>query len=287
MASAGGPDDHWAAEIRRFLDDALHSRLIDDTVYYRLVIELQHRTEERAAAVRSEPGSVRAGREELLWPELTVPPRASVSSQTLPPPPKASVPIVPNWWKEPQPAPEWRPQWAEWVGAVRALLASELALHGLAYLGVVLTFIGAFGFVVFAYGELDRSLRPVAEAVVPLVCFVTAWFLRRQQAPHVAAGLEFLGGLLLPLVAYASLVDDVALPPTSSERRWSRRSRWYLWRCAAATPHGRRSTRLRRSGSSLRRWPGRSSGRSGSRSPMNRSRASPSGRRTSGRWPRT
>ena len=213
MASAGGPDDHWAAEIRRFLDDALHSRLIDDTVYYRLVIELQHRTEERAAAVRSEPGSVRAGREELLWPELTVPPRASVSSQTLPPPPKASVPIVPNWWKEPQPAPEWRPQWAEWVGAVRALLASELALHGLAYLGVVLTFIGAFGFVVFAYGELDRSLRPVAEAVVPLVCFVTAWFLRRQQAPHVAAGLEFLGGLLLPLVAYASLVDDVALPP--------------------------------------------------------------------------
>ena len=102
---------------------------------------------------------------------------------------------------------------AEWVGAVRALLASELALHGLAYLGVLLTFIGAFGFVVFAYGELDRSLRPVAEAVVPLVCFVTAWFLRRQQAPHVAAGLEFLGGLLLPLVAYASLVDDAALPP--------------------------------------------------------------------------
>ena len=57
------------------------------------------------------------------------------------------------------------------------------------------------------------SLRPVAEAVVPLVCFVTAWFLRRQRAPHVAAGLEFLGGLLLPLVAYASFVDDGTLPP--------------------------------------------------------------------------
>ena len=90
MASAGGPDDHWAAEIRRFSTMPSTRGLIDDTVYYRLVIELQHRTEERAAAVRSEPGSVRAGREELLWPELTVPPRASVSSQELPPPPKAS-----------------------------------------------------------------------------------------------------------------------------------------------------------------------------------------------------
>ena len=213
MAGASGGDDRGSVEIRKFLDDALHSRLIDEAVYYRLVIELQHRTDERSAAVRSEPGSGRAGREELLWPAIAGPPRGSVSAQTVPPPPKASVPIVPNWWKEPQPPPERRAQWAEWVGAVRALLASELALHGLAYLGVLLTFIGAFGFVVFAYGELDRSLRPVAEAVVPLVCFLTAWFLRRQQAPHVAAGLEFLGGLLLPLVAYASLVDDVTVPP--------------------------------------------------------------------------
>src|SRR6266508_182249 len=213
MAGASGRDDHGAAEIRRFLADALHSRLIDEAVYHRLVLELQRRTDERAAAVRSEPGSGRAGGEELLWPGLAGPPRGSVSAQTVPPPPKASAPIVPNWWKEPQPAPEWRPQWAEWVGAVRSLFASELALHGLAYLGVLLTFVGAFGFVVFAYGELDRSLRPVAEAVVPVVCFTTAWFLRRQRAPHVAAGLELLGGLLIPLVAYASLVDDVRMPP--------------------------------------------------------------------------
>ena len=165
MAGASGGDDRGSVEIRKFLDDALHSRLIDEAVYYRLVIELQHRTDECFALVRSEPGSGRAGREELLWPAIAGPPRGSVSAQTVPPPPKASVPIVPNWWKEPQPPPERRAQWAEWVGAVRALLASELALHGLAYLGVLLTFIGAFGFVVFAYGELDRSLRPVAEAL--------------------------------------------------------------------------------------------------------------------------
>jgi hypothetical protein len=96
---------------------------------------------------------------------------------------------------------------------VRELLASELALHGLAYLGVLLTFIGAFGFVVFAYGELDRSLRPMAEAVIPMVCFLAALFLRWQRAPHVANGIELLGGLLLPLVAYASFVDDGVVPP--------------------------------------------------------------------------
>jgi hypothetical protein len=213
MASGGESRSHGAVEIRRFLDDALHSRLIDEAIYYRLVFELQHRTAERAAADRSDPGSGRAGRQESLESTLVGPTRGPISAPPLPPPPRAPSPIVPTWWKEPQPPPERRAQWAAWVGVVRELLASELALHGLAYLGVLLTFIGAFGFVVFAYGELDRSLRPVAEAVVPLICFLTAWFLRRQRAPHVAAGLEFLGGLLLPLVAYASLVDDVAIPP--------------------------------------------------------------------------
>ncbi|MGH2530352.1 MAG: hypothetical protein ACRDH0_13615 [Actinomycetota bacterium] len=73
-------------------------------------------------------------------------------------------------------------------------------------------FVGTFGFVVFAFDELDRSLRPVAEGAIPFICFVSAWFLRRQRAPHVAAGLELLGGLTLPLVTYASFVDDGDIP---------------------------------------------------------------------------
>ena len=213
MPGATGSYDSVAAEIRRFLDDALHSRLIDEAIYYRLVIELQLRMDERAAAAHPEPRPAVATTMPPAQPTRTASaPSAGISVPTMPAP-ESLGPIGPAWWKEPEPLPERRPQWAEWVGAVRALLASELALHGLAYLGVLLTFIGAFGFVVFAFGELDRSLRPVAEAVVPLVCFLTAWFLRRQRAPHVAAGLEFLGGLLLPLVAYASFVDDGTVPP--------------------------------------------------------------------------
>ena len=242
MASAGGPDDHWAAEIRRFLDDALHSRLIDDTVYYRLVIELQHRTEERAAAVRSEPGSVRAGREELLWPELTVPPRASVSSQTLPPPPKASVPIVPNWWKEPQPAPEWRPQWAEWVGAVRALLASELASTA--------SLTSAW-----CSRSSERSgswSSPTASSTAPCDRWPRRSSRSSASSPRGSCdgsrrhtsqpGWSSLAASFFRSSRTPRSWTTSRCRRTSSERRWSRRSRWYLWRCAAATPHGRRST---------------------------------------------
>ncbi|MCI0634764.1 MAG: hypothetical protein L0206_12735 [Actinobacteria bacterium] len=201
------------AEIRRFLDDAFHTRLIDETVYYRLVFELQHRSDERTAAAHAERASVWATTALPAPPTRAAAPDTQTSAErSVTRPTETAASTQPGWWNEPEP-PVSRALWAGWVGAVRELLASELALHGLAYLGVVLTFIGAFGFVVFAYGELDRSLRPVAEAVIPLVCFLTAWFLRSQRAPHVAAGLEFLGGLLLPLVAYASFVDDGTVPP--------------------------------------------------------------------------
>lgn len=96
---------------------------------------------------------------------------------------------------------------------VRELIASDLALHGLAYLGVLMMFVGAFGFVVFAFGEVDPFFRPLAEAAIPLVCFVGAWFLHRQRAPHVAVALEMLGGLTLPVVAFASFADDAGIPP--------------------------------------------------------------------------
>jgi hypothetical protein len=212
MAGASGAGDGAAGEIRRFLDDALDSNLLDEATYYRLVLELHRRSQERAAVP---PPPIPVG-------ATTAPPtrqtkRAAPAGQRstdlpVPPAPSSESSGPPMWWKEPEPPAHGAP-WGDWIRPVRELLASELALHGLAYLGVLLTFIGAFGFVVFAYGEIDRSLRPVAEAVIPLVCFVTAWFLRWQRAPHVAAGLEFLGGLLLPLVAYASFVDDGAVPP--------------------------------------------------------------------------
>ena len=213
MAVTSGSGDGGVAEIRRFLNDAFRSNLIDEAAYRGLIVELQRRIDERAA-LRPEPVAAWAASGPPGPPAHAVADRRSgEASAPISPPPRAHPSTTqPVWWKElERPVPPVR--WEAWILALRELVEPELALHGLAYLGVLLTFIGAFGFVVFAYGELDRSVRPVAEAIIPLVCFLTAWFLRVQRAPHVAAGLELLGGLLLPLVAYASLVDGAAAPP--------------------------------------------------------------------------
>ncbi|MGZ8571150.1 MAG: hypothetical protein ACXWW5_02880, partial [Actinomycetota bacterium] len=212
-SDAGGSGG--AEEVRRFLDEALRDHIIDDTTRLRLRAALEHRE------------AMRAGFEEVppiedVGPPAPERPDAAAAAVAVEAPelPAAPAPreapsgpsVPPTWWKEPQPAPE-RAAWAAWLGRLRELVSSDLALHGLAYLGVLLVFVGVFGFVVFAFGELDPSLRPVAEATIPLSCFLAAWFLHHQRAPHVASALELLGGLTLPLVAYASFVDDGAVPP--------------------------------------------------------------------------
>src|SRR5439155_11364659 len=43
--------------------------------------------------------------------------------------------------------------------------------------------------------------------------FASAVFLRRRGAPLVSGGIEGLGGALLPIVLFASFVDDAGFPP--------------------------------------------------------------------------
>jgi hypothetical protein len=97
--------------------------------------------------------------------------------------------------------------------ALRDLIASDLAVHGLTYLGVLLLFVAAFGFVLFSFGSVQLGLRPVAEVAAPAVLLGSARFLRRRGAPFVATALGLLGGVLLPIFLFASLVDGVAVPP--------------------------------------------------------------------------
>lgn len=92
-------------------------------------------------------------------------------------------------------------------------MSADLGVHGLAYLGVALIFTGVLGFVIFAFGDVGDAWRPVAELALPLVCAGSAAFLYRRGAPFVSAALEFLGGLILPIVAVASFVDGAELPP--------------------------------------------------------------------------
>lgn len=96
---------------------------------------------------------------------------------------------------------------------IKELIASDVAMHGLAYLGVLLLFAGAFGFTLFSFNTVGAAMRPVAEIGVPSLLLGSAWFLRRRRAPVVATGLGLIGGLLLPVMLFASFVDGVAYPP--------------------------------------------------------------------------
>jgi len=86
-------------------------------------------------------------------------------------------------------------------------------VHGLAYLGVLLLFVGVFGLVAFAFGDVTPAMRPVAELVAAAVPFVAARLLVRHGAVIAGRALEVVGGLLLPLMLVTSMVDGFRTPP--------------------------------------------------------------------------
>ena len=100
-----------------------------------------------------------------------------------------------------------------WWHETRETVKSDLAVHGLAYLGVLLLFAGVFGLVVWSFSDINRAMRPVAELAIPGALFAGAAMLNRRGTRVVAGALEVAGGLLLPIVAVASFVDDAPVPP--------------------------------------------------------------------------
>ncbi len=136
----------------------------------------------------------------------------SRAARVLPPPP--APPRMPAPITLPEPVPSPRPSDAlAWARRIKELIVSDVAVHGLAYLGVLLLFSGTFGFTLFSFTTVRVGLRPVAEIGMPGMLLGSAWFLRRRGAPVVATGLGLIGGLLLPVMVFASLVDGVAFPP--------------------------------------------------------------------------
>ncbi len=102
---------------------------------------------------------------------------------------------------------------SRWWSSAIAAISSELALHGLAYLGVLLLFVGSFGLVAFAFGDVSGSLRPVAEVALAAVPFVAARMLLRRGAVVVGRALELAGGLILPVMVITSFLDGFGVPP--------------------------------------------------------------------------
>ena len=141
----------------------------------------------------------------------TRPPALRVPVQAVAPPkpvPPVALPPVLVPAKPPQPS-ALRLALRRW----REVLASDLAVYGLAYLGVLLLFVGLFGFILFSFDRLRPGARFVVEIAIPVVLLGSAMFLRRRGAPVVATALGLPGGVLLPVVLYASFVDGVPFPP--------------------------------------------------------------------------
>jgi hypothetical protein len=136
---------------------------------------------------------------------------------------RATKALAPSGWGAPapraprprarRPKPRQRVAWAARLRRAWRPVASDLGVHGLAYLGVLLMFAGTLGLALFSLRSVNTGLRPLAEVAVPLVLLVSSWFLGRRGAPLVAGSLELLGGAVLPLLAFASLLDGSGIPP--------------------------------------------------------------------------
>jgi len=103
--------------------------------------------------------------------------------------------------------------WKEWLRRGRRQVAAEVALHGLLYFGVLLTFVGTLGFSLFAFGSVNVSLRPVAEVLAPALLFSAAWFLRHHRLQLAAGSLELLAGAVALVSLFTSLNDGAPVPP--------------------------------------------------------------------------
>jgi len=140
-------------------------------------------------------------------PAAARPAEVSLPLRPLPPPAARPVRIEPSPPVQP-PVPPTR----TWTDRAREAVLSDLSVHGLAYLGVLLLFAGVAGFLLFAFGDVSRSWRPLAELLVPVALFAAAWVLGRRGSTVVSQALTFTGGALLPIVAIATLVDGAPVP---------------------------------------------------------------------------
>lgn len=200
--------------VEQFLDQARAEQAISAAAYRVLVGRLAARQHgllaSAPAATATAPAAPR------------VPPAPAASPAPVAPPAARPEPaVVPLMAPAPRPVPAPQaPVQAPPPGAVRRWwraaahsVRSDLAVHGLAYLGVLLLFAGLFGLVAFSFASVRTGLRPVAELAVPVAVLGSAWLLARRGLVTPARALTLLGGLLVPVAALASLVDGAAVPP--------------------------------------------------------------------------
>ena len=189
--------------VRSYLSDAMSRGVI---------------TEEVANALRRDIARILVGG--LDVPPAPAQPRPAVNQVPLPTAPRPTPPPTPT--AAPRPVPQYTPPApvviepgviAKWWARTRDAVVSDLAVHGLAYLGVVLMFAGVFGLFAFSMSDVQPVWRGVAVLSAPTAFLGAAWYLRHRRATAVAAALSLLGGAIMPIAAIASLTDGSQIPP--------------------------------------------------------------------------
>jgi len=214
-AAEGGPavESGPAAELahlhylERFLDQARSEGAVSGEAYRGLLARVAAREHSLAGLAPLVPSAPRAAlppvTQPVVFPPVALPPRV-VAPAVTPPAQARPWPVTPP--AAPSPVRRfWR--------ATRETVRSDLAVHGLAYLGVLLLFAGLFGLTAFSFSSVRVGLRPVAEGLAPAAMLVSAWLLHRRGIVVPARSLEFLGGLLVLVAVLAAFVDGAAFPP--------------------------------------------------------------------------
>lgn len=209
LAVANSPGPSGVAVTREILRQARADGVIDSGTFDALVRYAQRwstRPSQPPAPARPASNSNQTWEPSAaLWDQKSQP--VAAASGTAPPVVQAAPHLTfPSELAPRSPVTRW---WRE----TRETVKSDLAIHGLAYLGVLLLFAGVFGLVVWSFSDINPGMRPVAELAIPGALFIGAAMLNRRGTRVVAAALEVAGGLLLPIVAVASFVDDAPVPP--------------------------------------------------------------------------
>lgn len=202
------------AAIAAFLRRAREEGIVDPATHERLRLLLD-RGWSRQAPPWSAPSQTAAGEHVEETTPSDAPsvgrPQSTATSLTPAPPPPAppsARPPTAAIRQRSAPAP-----FAVTAGRIWKAAASDFALHGFAYIGVVLTFVGVLGFLLYAFVDIPDAAQPFVELFIALIFFGWAWALHRQQAHRVAEGMSWIGKTLLPFILFAGLVDSAPFPP--------------------------------------------------------------------------
>jgi hypothetical protein len=215
-----------AAIVSDYLTDAVRRDVVTPSVADMLRLDVEQRvpavgtTPATAAAALPSPtpGQARpvpavprpSTRPSSVYPSPQPP--SSPEADSTPSRPVVATPVI-----EPvQAIPRQPGRLAQWWSEANLAVRSDLALHGLAYLGVLLLFAGVTGLITFSFGDVAPWVRALAELMVPTALFLSAWYLQRRGASVVGASLTLLGGAISPIVVAASFTDGAPFPPDLS-----------------------------------------------------------------------